>query len=142
MIKGEELNKGEIVIYKTKGGKTSLEVKLEKDTVWLSQKQMAELFDCSTDNISLHLKNIFKSKELDKNQVTEDSSVTATDGKRYKVKQFNLDAIISIGYRINSIRGTQFRIWANQVLKDYLIYTLNPKRLPETSLKELIAKEK
>ncbi len=139
MTKVEELNKGEIVIYKSKGGKTSLEVKLEKDTVWLSQKQMAELFDCSTDNISLHLKNIFKSKELDKNQVTEDSSVTATDGKKYKVKQFNLDAIISIGYRINSIRGTQFRVWASQVLKDHLIkgYTINPKRLPETNLREL-----
>ena len=86
-MKTHELNKGEIVIYKAKDGKTSLEVKLEKDTIWLSQKQMAELFDCSTDNIGLHLKNIFKSKELGENQVTEESSATATDGKKYKIKR-------------------------------------------------------
>ena len=138
-MKTKEHNKGEIIIYKAKDGKTSLEVKLEKDTVWLSQKQMSELFDCSTDNIGLHLKNIFKSKELGENQVTEESSATATDGKKYKIKHYNLDAVISVGYRVNSIRGTQFRIWANQVLKDHLIkgYTLNPKRLPEANLKEL-----
>ena len=131
--------KGEIVIYKTKDGKTSLDVKLEKETVWLSQRQMSELFDCSTDNIGLHLKNIFKAKELDENQVTENSSITASDGKKYKVKHYNLDAVISIGYRVNSIRGTQFRIWATQVLKDHIIkgYTINPKRLPEVNFKEL-----
>lgn len=135
----EEPTKGEIVIYKTKDGKTSLEVKLEKETVWLSQKQMAKLFDCSTDNVSLHLKNTFKSGELIENQVTEDSSVTAMDGKKYKVKHYNLDAVISVGYRVNSLRGTQFRIWATQVLKDHIIkgYTINPKRLPEINFKEL-----
>ncbi|MBI3591454.1 MAG: type II toxin-antitoxin system death-on-curing family toxin [Candidatus Melainabacteria bacterium] len=138
-MKTTEPHKGEIIIYKTKDGKTSLDVKLEKETVWLSQKQMAELFDCSADNIGLHLKNIFKAKELNENQVTENSSVTASDGKKYKVKHYNLDAVISIGYRVNSIRGTQFRIWATQVLKDHIIkgYTLNPKRLPEVNFKEL-----
>ena len=138
-MKTTKPNKGEVIIYKTKDGKTSLDVKLEQETVWLSQKQMSELFDCSTDNIGLHLKNIFKVKELDENQVTEDSSVTASDGKKYKVKHYNLDAVISVGYKVNSIRGTQFRIWATQVLKDHIIkgYTLNPKRLPEADLKEL-----
>ena len=138
-MKTKELNKGEIIIYKTKSGETSLEVKFKKDTVWLNQKQMSELFDCSTDNVGLHLKNVFKSKELDKNQVAEEFSVTASDGKKYKIKHYNLDAVISVGYRVNSIRGTQFRIWANQILKDHLIkgYTINSKRLPETNLKEL-----
>ena len=96
-MKTKELNKDEIVIYKAKDGKASLEIKLEKDTVWLSQKQMAELFDCSIDNIGLHLKNIFKSKELGENQVTEDSSVTAADGKKYKIRHYNLGAVISVG---------------------------------------------
>lgn len=98
-----------------------LEVKLESDTVWLSQKQMAELFNCSTDNISLHLKNVFNEAELSENAVTEESSVTASDRKKYIVKLYNLDAIISVGYRINSLRGTQFRIWATQKLREYIV---------------------
>ena len=112
---------------------TEIQVRLDNETVWLSQKQMAMLFDCSTDNISLHLKNIFKTKELNPDSVTEEFSVTATDGKKYKTKHYDLDTIISLGYRINSQRATQFRQWATQRLKDYLVkgYTINQKRLDE-----------
>jgi len=106
-----------IIIYEGDEGQPKIEVRLENETVWLSQKQMAELFGCSTDNISLHLKNIFNEGELAQNSVTEEYSTTASDGKNYKVKHYNLDAIISVGYRINSLRGTQFRIWATQKLK-------------------------
>lgn len=121
----------QIIIYNTDDGQTKLEVKLENETVWLSQKQMAELFGCSTDNISLHLKNVFKEAELSENSVTEESSVTAVDGKKYLVKHYNLDAIISVGYRINSLRGTQFRIWATQKLKEYIVkgFVLDDERL-------------
>jgi hypothetical protein len=92
---------------------------------------MAILFDCSVDNISLHLKNIFKSGEIDENSVTEEYSATASDGKNYKTKHYNLDAIISVGYRVNSVRATQFRQWATQVLKEYAIkgYVLDRKRM-------------
>ena len=123
----------EIEIYQSPDKKVELKVNLQNDTVWLTQKQMALFFDCSTDNISLHLKNIFKTEELNANSVTEDSSVTATDGKKYKTKHYNLDAIISLGYRINSQRATQFRQWATQRLKDYLVkdYAMNQRRLEQ-----------
>ncbi len=123
----------QIEIYQTKDNQTEIQVRLDNETVWLSQKQMAMLFDCSTDNISLHLKNIFKTKELNPDSVTEEFSVTATDGKKYKTKHYDLDTIISLGYRINSQRATQFRQWATQRLKDYLVkgYTINQKRLDE-----------
>lgn len=111
----------QIIIYNTEDGQTKIEVKLENETVWLSQKQMAEIFDCSVDNVGLHLKNIFKDAELSEKAVTEEYSATASDGKNYIVKHYNLDAIISVGYRINSLRGTQFRIWATQKLKEYII---------------------
>ncbi len=126
----EEKN-NQIIIYSTDDGQTKIEVKMKDETVWLSQKQMAELFDCSADNISLHLKNIFKEAELSENSVIEESSVTATDGKNYLVKHYNLDAIISVGYRINSLRGTQFRIWATQKLKEYIIkgFVMDDNRL-------------
>ncbi|MBU1350033.1 virulence RhuM family protein, partial [Patescibacteria group bacterium] len=115
------MRKDKIIIYNSQDGEAKLEVLLENETVWLSQKQMAVLFDCSADNVGLHLKNIFKENELSENSVTEHYSVTASDGKNYKVKHYNLDAIISVGYRINSSRGTQFRIWATQKLKEYII---------------------
>ena len=123
----------QIEIYQTNDNQTEIQVRLENETVWLSQKQMALLFDCSIDNISLHLKNIFKTKELNPDSVTEEFSVTATDGKKYKTKHYDLDTIISLGYRINSQRATQFRQWATQRLKDYLVkgYTINQKRLDE-----------
>lgn len=92
----------EFLIFTSQSGKDGIEVRFENETIWLSQKLMAVLFDCSTDNISLHLKNIFKSGELEENSVAEEFSVTATDGKNYKTKHYNLDAVISVGYRVNS----------------------------------------
>jgi hypothetical protein len=112
----------QIIFYTTDEGKTKLEVKIEDETVWLSQKQMAILFDCSVDNIGLHLKNIYTEGELAENRTIEDSSVVQKEGIREvkrTVKLYNLDAIISVGYRVNSIRGTQFRIWATQRLKEW-----------------------
>ncbi len=111
----------QIIIYNKADGTTKIEVKLENETVWLSQKQMAELFDCSVMNINLHLKNVFNEAELSENSVIKDSFITANDNKEYLVKLYNLDAIISVGYRVNSLRGTQFRIWATQKLKEYII---------------------
>jgi len=121
----------QIIIYQSEDGKISVDTLMKDESLWLSQKSMAQLFDCSTDNISLHLKNIFKSGELNENSVAEDFSVTASDGKNYQVKHYNLDAIISVGYRVNSIRGTQFRIWATQRLKEYLLqgFSLNENKL-------------
>lgn len=130
-----------IKIFQTADGKREIQVVVQSESVWLSQRQMAELFEKDSDTIGLHLRNIFKSGELDKRSTTEDYSVVQTEGKRQvkrKVKLFNLDAIISVGYRVNSNRGVQFRIWASKVLKDYLIqgYSLNEKRL-NTKLEQL-----
>lgn len=106
---------------------------LKDESIWLSQKGMAELFECSSDNISLHLKNIFESGELDKNSVTEKISVTANDGKNYLTNFYNLDAIISVGYRINSAKATKFRIWATNVLKEFIKkgFVLDDERLKQ-----------
>ena len=128
------MNNSEITIYRTEEGRTEIQVKLENDTVWLSQKQMSVLFQKDSDTIGLHLKNIFDSGELEENSTTEEFSVVRLEGKRNvarKIKYYNLDAIISVGYRVNSKRGTQFRIWANKILKDYLIkgYSINENRL-------------
>jgi hypothetical protein len=115
------LVKSEIILFKTTDQKISVNVLLKNETIWLSQKQMAEVFDCSADNISLHLKNIFLDRELEKKSVSEDFSVTASDEKNYKTKHYNLDAIIAVGYRVNSKRATQFRMWATNILKEYII---------------------
>lgn len=125
------MNTGEILIYQTQEGKVKLNVTYRDDSFWLSQKLIAQLFDCSTDNISLHLKNIFASGELSLDSVTEDFSATATDGKNYKTKFYNLDAIIAVGYRVNSKQATQFRIWATQTLKEFIIkgFVLNDEML-------------
>jgi len=129
--------RGEIVIYKASDGKTQLDVKLEEETVWLTQAQMVFLFQTTKQNVSLHINNIFKEGELSRNSVVKEYLTTAADGKTYKTKYFNLDVIISVGYRVKSKRGTQFRIWANSVLKDFLVrgYALNEKRLKEQSEK-------
>ena len=129
------MENNQIIIYQAPDGKTSIEVKLEQDTVWLNQIQMVELFQQTKQNISLHVKNIFKEHELPEISVVKDSLTTAADGKKYKTRYYNLDVIISVGYRIKSQRGTQFRIWANQVLKDYLTkgYAIDAKRLQEQS---------
>ncbi len=125
----------EFLIFTSQVGEESIEVRVENESIWLTQKLMAALFDCSTDNISLHLKNIFNDAELEKNAVTEDYSVTASDGKNYKTKHYNLDAIIAIGYRVNSIRATQFRQWATQILKEFAIkgYVLDKQRMENGS---------
>ena len=121
----------EIIIYKSKDKKTQIDVIFEHDTVWLTQQQMAELFGQTKQNISLHINNCFKEKELRSISVVKESLTTASDGKKYKTKFYNLDLIISVGYRVKSIRGTQFRQWATQRLKDYLIegVAINEKRL-------------
>ena len=98
-----------------------LEVRIEEETVWLKQAQMAELFQTTRNNITLHVGNVFKEKELDQIPVCKDSLLTARDGKRYRTKLYNLDVIISVGYRVKSKRGTEFRIWANSILKEYLL---------------------
>ncbi len=110
-----------ITIFETEDGKTRVEVRFEHDNVWLTQKLMAELYECSPDNISLHLKNIFADKELEEAAVTEDSTGTAADGKRYRTKLYSLEAIIAVGYRVQSQRATQFRTWATDRLKDYIL---------------------
>ena len=135
-----------ILIYVDKEKHIHTEVKLEDETVWLSQKQMSELFATSADNIGLHLKNIFADGELSEKATTEDYSVVQLEGKRKvnrRVKHYNLDAIISVGYRVNSKKGTQFRIWANKVLREYLVqgYALDQARLQKQK-REIQALEK
>jgi predicted XRE-type DNA-binding protein len=113
-------NEGEIIVYQSENF-TQLEVRIENETVWLTQNQIAELFRVKQPAISKHLKNIFLSGELNEKSVHSILEYTATDGKNYKIAFYNLDAILSIGYRVNSINATQFRIWANRILKDYLL---------------------
>ena len=121
-------NRGEIILYQP-DTEIKLDVRLEDETVWLTQAQMAVLFQTTKQNISLHANNIFKECELDRNAVVKDSLTTASDGKAYRVKYFNLDVIISVGYRVKSQRGTQFRQWANKILKEYLLkgYSINQR---------------
>lgn len=120
----------EIILYQPDTS-ISLEVRLEDETVWLTQAQMVDLFQTSKQNISLHTNNIFKEGELDANSVVKENLTTASDGKKYRTKYYNLDVIISVGYRVKSIRGTQFRQWANKILKDYLLrgYSVNQRLL-------------
>ena len=121
------------LIYNTQQEAVSVKAVVKGETIWLTQKAMAELFDCSTDNISLHLKNIFAEGELDRNSVTEKISATATDGKNYLTQFYNLDAIISVGYRVNSRKATQFRIWATSVLKEFMTkgFAMDDERLKQ-----------
>ena len=115
-----ESSKGEIVMYQP-DETIRLEVRVEDETVWLTQQQMADLFLTTKQNVSLHINNIFREDELEEDSVVKESLTTAKDGKRYKTKTYNLDVIISVGYRVKSKRGTKFRQWANRVLKDYII---------------------
>lgn len=126
----------QIIIYSTEDGEMKLEVKLENETVWLSQKQMAELFDCGVNNIRFHLQNVFNEAELSENKTTQEYCAVQSEGnKEVKrlIKYYNLDVIISVGYRVNSLRGTQFRIWATQKLREYIIkgFVLDDKRLSD-----------
>jgi len=126
----------QIVIYKTENGETVIDVKLENETIWLTQKLMSELFEKDSDTIGLHIKNILSEAELDEKATTELFSVVQQEGKRSikrNLKFYNLDMILSVGYRVNSKKGTQFRIWANKILKDHLLkgYSINESRLRE-----------
>lgn len=124
---------GEIVLYRAADGGPALDVRLERESVWLSLNQLAELFERDKSVISRHLRNVFKEGELERGAVVAKNATTAADGKTYQVEYFNLDAIISVGYRVNSLRGTQFRIWATNVLRQHLVqgYTVHAQRLKE-----------
>jgi len=130
------MSESQIQIYNSNDGNTEIEVKLENDTVWLSLAQLTDLYLRDKSVISRHITNIFKKGELDINSVVAKNATTAADGKTYQVDYYNLDVIISVGYRVNSIRGTQFRIWANKILKEYLIkgYSINEKALRQQNL--------
>ena len=121
-------NQGEIILYQP-DSEVKLEVRLEEETVWLTQAQMAELFQTTRNNVTLHIRNRFKEGELVENSVCKESLRTAADGKKYRTNFYNLDVIISVGYRVKSVRGTQFRQWANKVLKEYLLkgYSVNQR---------------
>ena len=123
----------QIIIYTSPENHTEVTVKIQDDTVWLTQAQMAELFDTTKQNISLHMKTIFADGELMEDSVIKDFLTTASDGKNYHTNHYNLDATISVGYRVNSKRGTAFRIWATTRLKEYLVagYSINQSRLDE-----------
>ena len=125
------MEKNEVVLFESKDKKVVLSVPMDGDTVWLNQLQMANLFDTTKQNVSLHANNCFKEGELDKNSVVKDFLTTGSDGKKYKTKHYSLDVIISVGYRVKSQRGTEFRQWANNVLKQYIIngYAINERRL-------------
>jgi hypothetical protein len=125
---------GQIAIYQTEDGQMHLDVRFELDSVWLTQRQMSEVFDTTPENILMHLRNIFRDAELDESSTTKDFLVVRTEGNRRverNLKHYNLDAITSVGYRVNSKKGTQFRIWASNILKQYLIqgYALNEEKL-------------
>lgn len=123
----------ELLLYQTADGKTNIEVRLQNETVWLSQKQMAELFQTSVPNINMHIGNIFDEGELAADSVIKDFLTTAADGKNYQTKFYDLNVIIPVGYRVKSLRGTQFRIWATQRLREYIIkgFTLDDARLKQ-----------
>ena len=125
----------EFLIFILEGEEDGIQVMYKDETIWATQKAMAQLFDCSSDNIGLHLKNIFASGELVKDSVTEKNSATASDGKNYQTMFYNLDAIISVGYRVNSVRATQFRQWATYVLRQFAIrgYVIDKKRMENGS---------
>lgn len=138
-FKDEIMNENsQIAIYQAQDGSAQIEVRLEQGTLWLSQAQLAELFDKDTDTIGLHLRNIYESGELEEAATTEESSVVRQEGKRQvrrRIRFYNLDAAISVGYRVNSIKGTQFRVWATQRLREYLVqgYTLNKARFEKNA---------
>lgn len=137
MVKKQEIKKipdNQIAFYQSPDGSVNIEVLYADENIWLTQKKMAELFDCSSDNISLHLKNIYKEKEVDQGSTTEDFSVLQKEGYREVSRRltfFSLEAIIAVGYRVNSERGTQFRQWATSILKNYIHkgYALDSNRM-------------
>ena len=133
----------QIIIYNTEDGETKIEVRMKDETVWLSQKQMAKLFDKDRKTITEHIQNVFKEGELTENSVCRKFQHTAKDGKTYNVNFYNLDVIISVGYRVKSLRGTQFRIWATQKLKEYIVkgFVMNDERLADGRVKKTYFEE-
>ncbi|OVE50014.1 virulence RhuM family protein [Chromobacterium violaceum] len=121
----------DLILYTTEDGRSQIKLRAQEQTVWLTQLEMAELFDASKQNISLHLKNIFEDRELDVDSVVKESLTTAADGKRYQTLLYSLDAILAVGYRVRSPRGVQFRRWASTVLKEYLVkgFVMDDERL-------------
>ena len=130
---------GKIIVYQAEDGSAAIDVHLKDETVWLTQAQMATLFQKTKQNISLHINNVFREGELEGDSVVKEYLTTAKDGKQYKIKFYNLDVIISVGYRVKSQRGTQFRIWATSVLKNHLVsgYSINQRRLAEKGADEM-----
>ena len=124
----------DVLLYQSPDGQIQLDVQLDHDTVWLTQAQMSELFETTKQNVSLHVRNAFKEQELVEKAVVKESLTTAADGKSYRTNYYNLDVVISVGYRVKSKRGNSFRQWATQVLRQYLVqgYALNEKRLRES----------
>ena len=143
---GLEPADGQFLLYQTEGGHIRIETRLQNETIWLSLNQMADLFGVDKSGISRHLKNIFESGELMRDSVVAKFATTASDNKTYQVEYFNLDAIISVGYRVNSIRGTQFRIWATERIKEYIVkgFTMDDERLKKAGggsyFEELLAR--
>ncbi len=135
MTKTQQEDRGEVALYEMPDGRTALEVRLYGDTAWLSQKQMGELFGKNIRTVSEHIRNVFKEGELNESSVIRNFRITAADGKSYETQFYNLDVIISVGYRVKSKRGTQFRIWATQTLKEHLTrgYTLNRQRFEQNA---------
>ena len=128
------LPRSEIILYQTEDGRTRVQVRLEQETVWLTQKLMAELFQTSIPNVSMHIRNVFAEGELQAGSVVKEFLTTAADGKSYTMQHYNLDVIISVGYRVKSQRGTQFRIWATQRLREYIVkgFTMDDERLKQS----------
>jgi hypothetical protein len=122
---------GQFLVYQTQDGKLKIDVRFEGETVWLTQQQMAELFQTTKQNVSLHIQNVFSERELAEDSVVKKSLTTAADGKNYATRLYNLDVIISVGYRVKPHRGTQFRIWATQQLREYIVkgFVLDDERL-------------
>jgi len=132
-----------IILYSTEDGKTEIEVSLEGETAWLSQKQMSELFDKDVRTVNEHIQNVFEDGELEPDSVIRNFRITASDGKQYDTMHYNLDVIISVGYRVKSLRGTQFRIWATQKLREYIVkgFVMDDERLSEGGVKKSFFEE-
>ena len=130
-MSSERLPQSEFILYQTEDGQTRLEVRLQDETVWLTQKLMAELFQTSVPNVSMHIRNLFAEGELQAGSVVKEFLTTAADGKGYTTQHYNLDVVISVGYRVKSLRGTQFRLWATQRLREYIVkgFTMDDERL-------------
>ena len=136
-----EVSSAAVVVYEAADGEVRVDVRLERETVWLTQRQMGDVFLTSTDNVGLHLKNIFADGELQEKATTEDFSVVQMEGGRRvrrRLRHYSLDAIISVGYRVNSKRGVRFRQWATRTLRDHLVrgYTMHERRLAERGIDE------